>query len=91
MVILLGVISWGIAWFLMLFSPLIEMANRKKNRAMLQGSALKVGPDQFGQLHESAQVIAGRLGLEKTPEIYIIESNTLNAAGRRSVAAVSCC
>jgi Zn-dependent protease with chaperone function len=91
-VIIISVATAGLFLLVMLFVPLINAFNRRKVEAALQGSALQVGPGQFREIYESAQVIAQRLGLPKAPDIYIVEDNTLNAAagkiGSRNVVAL---
>ena len=89
LVVILSVASGGILLIVMLFAPLIEAFNRKKAEATLRGSALQIGPNQFGELYESAKIIAQRLGLKNVPDIFLLEDNTINAAagkvGSRSV------
>lgn len=89
LVLILSVASGGILLLVLLFAPLVDAFNRRKAEAALRGSALQIGPDQFGELYESAKVIAQRLGLKTVPDIFLLEDNTINAAagkvGSRSV------
>lgn len=48
-------------------------------RARLLGSAVKVGPRQFGRVHEAVKHCAGALGIA-APAVYIVNSPTLNGA-----------
>lgn len=90
--LVLSIVTAGIFLVIAMFIPVIELLNRKKAEAALRGSGVAVGPDQFGAIHEAAQVIAQRLGMDRAPDIYIVEDNTLNAAaanvGRRPVVAL---
>lgn len=79
-VLLLGLITYGVLWLVLLFSPLIDYFNRKRAMAQLKGSAIEVGPEQFPEIHECAQVFAQRLGMKSTPAIYLVEGNVINAA-----------
>ncbi len=79
-VLILGVVSYGILWVVLLFSPIINYFNRKKAMAQLKGSAIEIGPEQFPELHECAQAYAQRLGLKSAPAVYLVEGNVINAA-----------
>ena len=51
----------------------------KKARALLHGSAVKVGPRQFPDIHKLATEISQSFGLQEHPDIYILEDNSQNA------------
>ncbi len=42
--------------------------------ARVRGSGVLVGPDQFPQLYEAVQRIAGRFGLDPPPEVYVMQA-----------------
>lgn len=46
----------------------------------MRGSAIQVGPQQFPEIHACVATFAERLKLPSTPEVYIVESNNLNAS-----------
>jgi Zn-dependent protease with chaperone function len=46
----------------------------------VRGSAVRLGPDQFPELYATVQSLARRMGLQPTPEVYLMEAGgTLNA------------
>lgn len=46
----------------------------------LRGSAIRIGPNQFPELHDRIQYLSSRAGLPKAPEAYLMQSGgTLNA------------
>ncbi len=48
--------------------------------AHVRGSAVKIGPDQFPDLHQSVERLARRMGFEKAPEAYVMQAGgILNA------------
>ena len=48
--------------------------------AIIRSNAVRVTPDQFGDIYDLAEQYAYILGLKKTPEIYLIQQNgVLNA------------
>ncbi len=80
----LGIIfTWGIMLLALPIGLLVDYFNRKKQMAVLRGSGLEVGPDQFPALHACAADYAQRLGMKTPPAIYIVESNVINAAATR--------
>lgn len=88
-VLLLVAVTWGVALIALLFSPLINWINRRKALALIHGSGIKVGPNQFSQIDECAQAIWERIGRGDCPDIYIIEASVINAFavryGKRNV------
>ncbi|MDD5139972.1 MAG: M48 family metallopeptidase [Verrucomicrobiales bacterium] len=75
-----GLFTYGILWLALIFAPIAYYFNRKKAIAALKGSAVEVGEMQFPELHQCAVTIAGRLGITSPPKVYVLESNTINAA-----------
>jgi Zn-dependent protease with chaperone function len=52
----------------------------------IRGSAVRLGPDQFPELHARVAEIAGRLGLRRTPDVYLMQQDgALNAFAMRFV------
>lgn len=78
-----GAVSYGILWVVLLFAPVVDWFNRKKQMALLRGSAIEVGPQQFPEIHQCATAQAQRLGMEAPPTIFIVEGNLINAAAMR--------
>lgn len=56
---------------------------RRRARAVLRGSALRVGPHQFPTLHDCATQFARRLGLAETPELYVVDAGEVNGFALR--------
>ncbi len=82
-------VTWGIAIIAFIVIGLYSYFKNAKARAMLHGSAIQSGPDQFPEIHACVERFALRLGMKQTPDLYIIEDNTNNAAaikiGKRNV------
>jgi Zn-dependent protease with chaperone function len=52
--------------------------------AHIRGSAVKLGPSQFPQLYEAVERLARRIGLDETPDTYLMQSGgALNAFATR--------
>lgn len=50
----------------------------------LKGNAVRVGPDQFRDLHAAVERLSRRVGLQQTPDAYVMESGgALNAFAMR--------
>jgi Zn-dependent protease with chaperone function len=48
--------------------------------AHLRGSAVRLGPNQFPELHDRVQLLAAKAGIDPVPEAYLMEAGgTLNA------------
>lgn len=45
--------------------------------AHVKGSSVKIGPDQFPDLHQSVQSLARRMGFEQAPETYVMQAGGL--------------
>lgn len=85
----LTLISYGIALIAIVIAAIWDFFRQRKAEAMLHGSAIKAGPDQFPEIFACLNAFAQRLGMREFPDVYIIEDNTNNAAavkvGRRKV------
>lgn len=75
-IIVLAVVTWGIG--IVIWGIKAYLDNRKM-QARLQGSALKVGPYQFPEIHRLSQELAEAMQLKTAPDIYVLESNEQNA------------
>ena len=52
--------------------------------AYVRGSAVRVGPDQFPELHARVSNLSARMGMQKVPETYVMQAGgTLNALATR--------
>ncbi|MEM6777162.1 MAG: M48 family metalloprotease [Planctomycetota bacterium] len=76
-------VTYGVAILFFCFYPLIRLSQRRKEQALLNGSAIQVGPHQFPLVHDSGQRMANRLGMSSVPDIYIYESNVQNAGASK--------
>jgi Zn-dependent protease with chaperone function len=81
--LLATIASFGVLLLLLPIGLLVDFFNRRRVEAAMHGSSLRVGPDQLPELYQCAEVLAGRMGLAQVPDIYIVESNVINAAAMR--------
>jgi Zn-dependent protease with chaperone function len=52
----------------------------------IRGSAVRLGPDQFPELHARVEAIARRIGLRRIPDVYLMQQDgALNAFAMRFV------
>jgi Zn-dependent protease with chaperone function len=52
--------------------------------AYVRGNAVRLGPDQFSELHSAVVRLAGRIGLDPVPETYLMQAGgSLNAFATR--------
>ncbi|GIU74310.1 MAG: hypothetical protein KatS3mg004_1397 [Bryobacteraceae bacterium] len=80
-----GVIAWLfliwivllIGWAIALPVLLIAWFAEKFFRAQLLGNSVRVSETQFPEIHEMARNFSTRLGLTKTPDIFIVNGNGL--------------
>ncbi|HTF88144.1 MAG TPA: M48 family metalloprotease [Planctomycetota bacterium] len=61
----------------------VEYFTIRRAKTILKGSALRVGPTQFPQIHECAATFAKRLSLEEIPEVYVIDAGEVNGFALR--------
>jgi Zn-dependent protease with chaperone function len=78
-ILLTAAITWGIAVIFWIIGGIAYLLRTNKARAALRGSALRVGPDQFPEIHAAAELMSRRLGLRETPEIYVMSESQPNA------------
>ncbi|MGB9610788.1 MAG: M48 family metallopeptidase [Bryobacteraceae bacterium] len=80
-----GVIAWlFLIWIVILIGwiialPLLVLAwfAEKFFRAQLLGNSVRVSETQFPEIHEMARNFSARLGLTKTPDLFIVNGNGL--------------
>src|SRR5262249_47637823 len=75
--------TFGVGLLALLIMPLLDWLLRRRMMATLRASCLEVGPQQLPQIHACVQTYAQRLGMKDVPDVFIVESNTLNAAAQR--------
>ena len=52
--------------------------------AHVRGSAVRLGPDQFPELYSTVERLSARMGLRRTPEVYLMQQDgALNAFATR--------
>ncbi|HUR26854.1 MAG TPA: M48 family metallopeptidase [Planctomycetota bacterium] len=56
---------------------------RRRARTILNGSTLRVGPQQFPELHECLRTFAQRLGMAEVPELYVVDAGEVNGFALR--------
>lgn len=81
--------TFGVALIPLLFSPIIAYFANKKAMAIIHGSGICINENQMPQIHDCVVQFCDRLGLQKIPEVYLVEDSVLNAAavkfGKRDV------
>ena len=86
LVVLVSIVAWivlvvsivGIVYAL--FFALVFFFAHLIFIAHVQGSAVKIGPDQFPELNESVERLSRKLGLRKVPDAYVLQAGgALNA------------
>jgi Zn-dependent protease with chaperone function len=83
LLLILTVVTYGIALIALLISPIVEWTQARKTMARIRGSGLEVSPQQFPEIYACAQSFAQRMGMSELPDIFIVESSALNAAALR--------
>ncbi|MBA4387709.1 MAG: hypothetical protein C0404_06990 [Verrucomicrobia bacterium] len=77
---LLGIfVSSGILLVMLLFYPLFAWYLRKKATALIHGSGVHVGEDQFPEIHRCVEDFKARLDLKRDVDVYVVEDNVVNA------------
>ena len=88
LIVIVGVVTIvatvGVALIGYLIALVVYSGWKKRMRAILHGSAIRVGPDQFPEIHQSAQSLAQRLRMTSMPQFYVIESNEQNAGALKT-------
>ncbi|MBL6707559.1 MAG: M48 family metallopeptidase [Planctomycetaceae bacterium] len=81
--------TMGIGLIALIIGPIVDHFTQKRALALIHGSGLKVGSEQFPEIHECVVTFCERLGLMNRPDVYIVEAEVMNAAavkfGGRSV------
>ena len=86
MILLVSLSIWAVLlisvvgiFYLLLFGLIFAVAHLVFV-AHLRGSGVRLGPEQMPELYKRIHVLSGRLGIVKTPEIYLIQAGgALNA------------
>ena len=77
----LAVTIWGLAvGFVLIVSAYFT---RRRARAVLHGSTLRVGPDPFPSIHECATQFARRIGLARMPDVFVVDAGEVNGFAMR--------
>lgn len=72
-------VSYGILLLILLVYPLIAWYLHKKATALIHGSGVHVGADQFPEIHHCVSDFRKRLGIQEEIEVYVVEDNVSNA------------
>jgi len=83
-------VTWGVGLIALLIAAIANIFTRRRTLAMIHGSGIKVGPEQFAEIDAAAETLWSRLGSSSPrPDIYVVEAPVLNAAavrlGRRNL------
>ncbi|MCO8123609.1 M48 family metallopeptidase [Stieleria sp. TO1_6] len=78
--LVLTAVTFGVGLIGVLIAAIAYFFNQKKQRAIIDGSALKVGANQFPAIDKLVKQTAQRLGMTDIPDTYIYESSEQNAA-----------
>jgi Zn-dependent protease with chaperone function len=81
--LLLLVVTYGFLLIALLIYALTAWYLRRKATALIHGSGVHVGPDQFPEIHRCVQDFRTRLNLHKEVEVYIVEDSVVNAVAVR--------
>ena len=88
-ILALALSTMGIGLIGLLIAPLINWLNQRKALALIHGSGLKIGPEQFPEIHACTEALWERIGDGECPDVYIIEASFMNAFavkhGRKNV------
>lgn len=79
--VLLTLTIWGIV--LAAVAQLLRVVVARRLRATLRGSALRVGPGQFPEIHACVETYSRRLGLGAAPEVFVVDESSVNAFALR--------
>lgn len=81
--LIITIATIGFALIPLLFSPLIAYFNNRKAMALIHGSGICISENQMPNIHNCVRDFAERLGMQKLPQVYIVEDSVLNAAAVR--------
>ena len=76
----LVVATFGVGLLVALY---LFFGNQKKQLAKLHGSAIRIGPDQFPDIHKMIRQTAAAMQMKTVPEAYVYEDNTQNAGAAK--------
>jgi Zn-dependent protease with chaperone function len=81
--LIMVIFTAGVGLLLLAMTPVLEWLFRRRIHARILGSSVRVSPDQLPEIYQSASVIAQRMGLRQLPEVFVLESNSINAVAAR--------
>lgn len=80
----LTLVTFGTVWIYLLFGLLISIIGASALISHLHGNAIEVLPDQFPDLHQRFEACCQRIGMKKTPRIFLMNGDgMLNAFATR--------
>jgi Zn-dependent protease with chaperone function len=82
-IIVLAASTFGFGLLALLIAPIADWLLRRRIMATLRASCLEIGPNQLPEIHACVRTYAQRLGMKEAPDVFIVESNTMNAAALR--------
>lgn len=77
------VFSYGTLLIVFICYPLLAGYLHKKSRALIHGSGVCVSEEQFPEIYNCVKIFKDRLNLPRDVDVYIVESNVVNAAAVR--------
>lgn len=89
---LVGLIGLGLTGFILIFATfgvglvialILFFGNQKKQLAKLHGSAIRIGPDQFPDIHNMIRQTAAAMQMKVVPDAYVYEDSTQNAGAAK--------
>jgi Zn-dependent protease with chaperone function len=69
--------TFGTIWIM---AAIANWLLKKKIHALIKGQGVQISADQLPEIHKIVSQFAQRLGMKKTPEIFLVEDSTQNAA-----------
>ena len=72
-------VTYGVALIFWIGAGLFYWSRVAQARARLRGSAVRVGEDQFPDIHAAAVDMSRRIGLPECPDVYVMEDSQQNA------------
>jgi Zn-dependent protease with chaperone function len=78
--LVLAAATFGVGLIILAIAGIVYFGKLKQRKAIIHGSAIKVGPDQFDTVYKLVAKTAQRLNMSVVPDTYIVESNEQNAA-----------
>lgn len=73
------IVTYGIFLIILLLYPLFSWYLNRKSLALIHGSGVHVNEEQFPEIYRCLKTFKERLGLTKNIDVYVVESNLVNA------------